>query len=62
MPSLKQIITGNQDDPSALTLITGGTQDEPSTLTSKTGDSKKASNVTPYKGHRKNLFASSPLQ
>ena len=55
------VITGNQDDPAALTSITGGTQGDPSTLTSRTGDSKKSSNVTPDKVHRKKLVASSPL-
>ena len=37
---LKQInvITGTQDDTSALTSITGGTKDDSSTLTSRTDD------------------------
>ena len=59
---LKQnnVITGNQYDTSALTSITGGNQDDPANLTSTTVDSYKSSNVTPDKGHRKNLVESSP--
>ena len=61
---LKQIniFTGIQDDPSTLTSRIGGTQDDSSFLTSKSGDSKKSSNVTPDKGHRKNLVASLPFR
>ena len=55
-------ITGTQYDTSASTAITGGTQYEYSTLISRIVDSKKSSNVTQYKGHRKNLVASSPFQ
>ena len=44
-----------------MTSRTDGTQYHPSTLTSRTGDSKKISNVTPYKGHNMNLVTSSPL-
>ena len=53
------VFTVTQDDPSALTSITGKTQDEPSTLTSRTGYLKKSSNVTPDKVHRKDLVSSS---
>ena len=56
------VITGTQDDPSALTSKTGVTQDDPSTLSSITDDPKKSSNMTPDKGHRKNLVASPPLR
>ena len=61
---LKQInvITGNQDDPSALNSRIYGTEDGPTTLTSITGDSKKSSNVTPNKVHRKNLVTIYKLQ
>ena len=31
-------------------------------LTSRTGDSKELSNVTPDKGHKKNLVTSDPLR
>ena len=63
MPYLKRhIITGTQDDPSEFNSRTGGTQDDPPTLTLRTGDSKKSSNVTPYKSHRNNLVTSSLLQ
>ena len=63
MPSLKKnLISGTQDDTSALTSITVGTQYDPSTFTSRTGDSRKPSNVKPDKVHRNNLVASSPLQ
>ena len=44
-----------------INVITG-TQDDHLALTSRTGDTKKSSNVTPDKGHRKNLVASSPFQ
>ena len=39
-----------------------GTQYDPSTFTSITCDSNKSSNVTPDKGNRKKLIASSPLR
>ena len=55
-------ITGTQDYPSVLTSRTGETQYHYSTLTSRKGNSKKPSNVTPYKGHRKNLVTSSTLK
>ena len=45
-----------------MTSVIGGTKDTLSTLTSRTGDSKKWLNLTPDKGHMKNLFASSPLR
>ena len=56
------VITGTQDDPTALTSRTGGTQDYNSMLNSRTVYFNKSSNVTPYKGLRKNLVTSSPLQ
>ena len=56
------VITGTQYYLSALTPIKVGNQDNPSTLTSGTSDSKKLSNVTPDKGHRKNSVISSPLK
>ena len=56
------VITGTQDDTSASTSRKGVTQDNPPILTSRTGDSRKSSNLTPYKIHRKNLVTSYPLQ
>ena len=56
------VITGTQDDPLVLTLRIDETQDDPSVLTIRTGDSKKSSNLTPEKGHRKNLVTSYPLR
>ena len=41
-----------------MTSRTGGTLEDPSMMTSGTGDTKKSSNVTPYKGHGKNLVTS----
>ena len=55
------VISRTQDDTSALNSRTGGTQDYPSMLTSRTCDSNKSSNVTPDKGHGKDLVTNSPL-
>ena len=56
------VITGTQDDPLVLTSRIDETQDDPSVLTIRTGDSKKSSNLTQEKGHRKKLVTSYPLQ
>ena len=42
--------------------VVTGTHNDPSRLTSRTSDSKKSSNATTYKGHRKSLVTSHPLQ
>ena len=61
---LEQInaINGTQDNPSELISRTYGTQYDLSTLISRTGNSKKSSNVTPDKGHKKNLVTSYKFQ
>ena len=50
----------NNTKPKQIDVITGTKYDN-SLLTSRTGDPKKSSNVTPDKGHMKNLVTSSPL-
>ena len=56
------ILTGTQDDTSALISRTSGTQDDTLKLTWRTGDSKKSPNAPSYKRHKKNLVTNYPLQ